>query len=215
MKRLTAMMRFRVGETAIPADKQNMKRVIAITAALVVACSSMASAQSQAPSLADVAKKEEERRKTVRKPSKVYTNSTLATPDHVTSAPPSTTAAASASGNASPPSTTPGRPAAEGKPGDVKDQAYWASRMAKARDDLRRIQMFGDALQTRINSLRTDFVNRDNRVEREKIEQDLNAALAELERVKKDIEAGQKAIAAIEDEARRANVPSGWLRSPE
>ena len=32
---------------------------------------------------------------------------------------------------------------------------------------------------------------------------------------KKDIDAGQKAVAAIEDEARRANVPSGWLRSPE
>ena len=204
-----------MGETAIAADKQSMKRVIAIAATLVVACSYVASAQTQTPSLADVAKKEEERRKSVRKPAKVYTNSSLAAPDLVTSAPPSTPAAATASESASSSNTTPAAPGGQAKPGEVKDQAYWASRMAKARDDLRRIQMFGDALQTRINSLRTDFVNRDNRVEREQIEKDLNAALAELERVKKDIEAGQKAVAAIEDEARRANVPSGWLRSPE
>ena len=190
-----------------------MKRVLAITAAFVVACSTVASAQAPAPSLADVAKKEEARRKAVRKPSKVYTNSSLATPDVVTSAPPSTPAAAPASESTSS-NASPGAPA-QAKPGEVKDQAYWASRMAKARDDLRRIQMFGDALQTRINSLRTDFVNRDNRVEREKIEKDLNSALSELDRVKKDIDAGQKAIAAIEDEARRANVPSGWLRSQE
>jgi hypothetical protein len=191
-----------------------MKRVIAITAAFVVACSAIASAQSQPPSLVDVAKKEEERRKSVKKPAKVYTNSSLATPDPVTSEPPSAASTATPGGNASP-TTTPDAAAEQAEPGDTKDQAYWASRMSKARDDLRRLQMFGDALQTRINALRTDFVNRDNRVEREQIEKDLNAALAELERVKKDIAAGQKAIAAIEDEARRANVPSGWLRSPE
>ena len=51
-----------------------------------------------------------------------------------------------------------------------------------------------------------------NRVEREKIQQDLNTALAELERLKKEIDTQQKAITAIEDEARRAGVPAGWLR---
>jgi hypothetical protein len=59
----------------------------------------------------------------------------------------------------------------------------------------------------------TDFVNRDNPVERAAIEQDRIKALAELDRVKKEIESQTKAIAAIEDEARRAGVPSGWLRS--
>ena len=74
--------------------------------------------------------------------------------------------------------------------------------------------MFAESLQTRINSLRTDFVNRDNRVEREKIQVDLNTSLAELERLKKELDEKTKAIAAIEDEARRAGVPPGWLRPP-
>ena len=40
-----------------------------------------------------------------------------------------------------------------------------------------------------------------------------NQALAtELERVKKELVDQQKAITSIEDEARRAGVPSGWLR---
>jgi predicted nucleic acid-binding Zn-ribbon protein len=86
--------------------------------------------------------------------------------------------------------------------------------MSAARTALSRTQMFADSLQTKINSLQTDFTNRDNRVEREKIQQDLNTALAELERLKKETDAQMKAITAIEDEARRANVPSGWLRPP-
>ena len=84
--------------------------------------------------------------------------------------------------------------------------------MTQARTELSRTQMFADSLQTKINSLKTDFVNRDNRVEREKIQQELNTALAELERLKKEVVAQQKAITGIEEEARRANVPSGWLR---
>ena len=37
-------------------------------------------------------------------------------------------------------------------------------------------------------------------------------AIAEQERVKADISKQTKAIADIEDEARRASVPPGWLR---
>lgn len=199
-----------------------MKRVIAITATLVVAGSYVAAAQAPsqppAPTLAEVAKAEEERRKAVKKPAKVYTNANLAAPDVVTSAPPSTAATTPEAGNATPSNTSPTIPAGQAPPPDpgaMKDQAYWSGRMSAARADLSRTQLFADSLQTRINSLRTDFVNRDNPVEKAKIEQDLNTALAELEKIRKELEAKAKAITAIEDEARRANVPSGWLRSPE
>jgi hypothetical protein len=84
--------------------------------------------------------------------------------------------------------------------------------MKTARDQIARTQIFMDSLQTRINSLTTDFVNRDDPAQRAKIETDRQAALAELERVKKELTDQQKAIAAIEEEARRAGVPVGWLR---
>lgn len=202
---------------AAPADTHNMKRLIAIAAAVVVVCSSVAAAQPASPqTLAEVAKAEEARRKTVRKPAKVYTNDSLKA-DITVPVPPSTPATAGTPSNTTPANATPaigGGQAAPVDPATAKDQAYWAGRMSKARADLTRTQMFADALQSRINALWTDFVNRDNPVEKAKIEQDRNAALAELGRVRKDLEAQQQAITAIQDEARRANVPVGWLRPP-
>ena len=189
-----------------------MKRVIAITITLVVACASVAYAQpSSTVSLADVARKEEARRKSAKKSTKVFTNSNLATPDApmgvVSSAPTASTNATAST------TTEPTIPGGKAEPAPPKgDQQFWQARVSKARTDLSRTQMFADSLQTKINSLRTDFTNRDNRVEREKIQQDLNTALAELERLKKEIDTQQKAITAIEDEARRAGVPAGWLR---
>jgi hypothetical protein len=59
----------------------------------------------------------------------------------------------------------------------------------------------------------TDFVNRGDPVQQRAIEQERNKALAELERLKKEIDENQKAVAVIEDEARREGVPAGWLRS--
>jgi hypothetical protein len=187
-----------------------MKRVIAITVTLVVACASVAYGQaSSTVSLAEVARQEEARRKTAKKATKVFTNANLASPDA-----PTVSTMGTVSSNVTPTTKEPTIPG--GKVEDVApvkgDQAFWQGRISKARSDLTRTQMFADSLQTKINSLRTDFTNRDNRVEREKIQQDLNTALAELERLKKDIDTQQKAITAIEDEARRANVPSGWLR---
>lgn len=203
---------------AVAADNKNMNWVIAITVTLLVASSGAALAQSPSStvSLADVARAEEARRKTAKKATRVLTNANLSPADPV-SAPPSTPATASGATNASPGNTSPtisGGTAPPIDPAAMKDQAHWAGRISKARSDLNRTQMFADSLQTKINSLRTDFTNRDNRVEREKIEQDLNTALAELERLKKEIDAQRKAITAIEDEARRANVPAGWLRPP-
>lgn len=194
-----------------------MKRVIVITV-LLVASSGAAFAQtiSQTVSLADVARKEEARRKTAKKATRVLTNNSLTPAEEVTiPAPPSPQPpAASGATNATPGVPTTNIPGGKvEQPAPVKgDQAFWAGRISKARTDLNRTQMFADSLQTKINSLRTDFTNRDNRVEREKIQQDLNTALAELERLKKEIDTQTKAITAIEDEARRANVPAGWLR---
>ena len=186
-----------------------MKRVIAISTALIVACAALASAQSspQSKPLAEVAKAEEARRNQTKKPAKVYTNSDLKpdTSRGVGAAPAVVTPV-----NGSPSNTTPTTPATDAGP--AKDQAYWAGRIKAARDALQRNQLFADSLQTRINSLTTDFVNRDDPAQRAKIETDRQTALAELERVKKEMEEQQKTIKGIEEEARRAGVPVGWLR---
>ena len=193
---------------------KNMKRFIAITAVILVGVAALASAQSASTKpLADVAKDEEARRKSVRKPSKVYTNGSLRSDISTGVTPaPATPAPTDKPANASPSNTTPAAPGATAKPAEVKDQAFWAGRMKAARAALDRTQIFADSLQSRINALQTDYVNRDDPAQKAKLESDRNAALAELERVKKELDDQRKAITAIEDEARRAGVPSGWLR---
>ena len=101
---------------------------------------------------------------------------------------------------------------AEAKPEDQKDEAWWRARIAQAREAQRRAEAFAEALQSRINALSTDVVNRDDPYQRAKIADDRLKALAELQRVTGEIEQSKKEIADIEEEARRANVPPGWLR---
>ncbi|MCC7124595.1 MAG: hypothetical protein IT178_07090 [Acidobacteria bacterium] len=166
-------------------------------------------------SLADVARTEEARRKSVPDTGKVYTNDNLR-PDFTKPTPPPTAAAAPAG------ATTPAADAAAStdKPADApaagpaKDQAYWSARITEARAQVERTRAFTSAIQNRIDMLTTDFVNRDDPAQRAVIEQDRIKALAELERLRRELDEQSKAIAAIEEEARRENVPPGWLRSP-
>ena len=189
-------------------------RSIAVT--LVLLSGAAASAQS----LADVARQEEERRKAVAKAGKVYTN------DHLPPAPP-VSAPRPASGAVAP--AKPAEPeAAAGTElaGDVAkpaDQATgggaapttedaWRKRVAAEREALARSEILADALQSRINALTTDFENRGDPAQRSVIFADRQKALAELDRVRKEIEEHRKAITTIQEEARRAGVPAGWTR---
>jgi hypothetical protein len=67
-------------------------------------------------------------------------------------------------------------------------------------------------MQTRINSLTADFVNRDDPAQRAVIERDRQKSIAELARLTKSVQDTKKAIADLQEEARRAGVPPGWLR---
>jgi hypothetical protein len=184
---------------------------ILYSAALICALVAGSSLPAAGQSLADAAKKEEERRKAVKKAGKVYTNKDLGTPSGPAPAAPPAAAPGAAPGDTAKPAEKPGeKPADEQEP--PRDQAYWAGRMKELRTQLERNQTFADALQTRINSLSADFVNRDDPAQRSVLANDRQRAQAELDRLRQQIEADKKAIADLEEEARRAGVPPGWLR---
>jgi hypothetical protein len=172
---------------------------------------------AQAQSLADVAKKEEERRKANPEATKVYTNKDLnAAPAPSPLTPAGDTKDTKETKDAKDPK------AADDKAKDAngkepvkekdKDKAYWSGRLKTLQDQLDQNQILVDAIQTRINALSTDFVNRDDPAQRSVIERDRQKALTELARLKKAVVDGKKAIADLEEEARRAGVPPGWLR---
>lgn len=164
-------------------------------------------APASAQSLAAVARKEEARRKQVKQPSKVLTNKDLKPVIAPPPAPAPADAPAPAEGAA-----PPGEAAPDEEQQREQDEQAWRNKMNDARQALDRSQMYADALQSKINALWGDFTARDNPVERAQIEIERKKAIAEQERVKGEIEAQKKAIADLEEEARKAGVPPGWIR---
>lgn len=188
-------------------------RILALISAL--AMTALLPVAAMAQSLADVARKEEARRKAVKGQAKVYTNEDLVRAREGT-APPDTAAATTPPGTPAPAAgSTPGGPNAADKPAspdDSKGEQYWKKRMATAQEQLNRNKVLQVALEGRVNGLNAEMVNMDNPFQRNVIQENLKTAMAELERVKRDIVSGTKAITDIQEEARKANVPPGWLR---
>lgn len=189
----------------------DLRQILSGVLAAALVLPSIAGAQT--PTLGDLAKREQDRRKATKSSDKVLTNKDL---------PASAQQPAPASG-ASTPSATPASAggtqtaapaAAEKKSGssEQRDEAWWRKRITEARETLRRNEAFLEALQSRVNALSTDFVNRDDPYQRAKVGDDRQKALAEMERLKAEIELGKKQIDEIEEEARKAGVPPGWLR---
>lgn len=169
-----------------------------------------------AQSLGELAKKEQERRKATPSASKVYTNEDL----KKIYVPPGTADASKDSKDAKDTKDPKDAKESDAK-ADAKgaksaepamDEAAWRSRMTNAREDVRKGEMFRDALQSRINGLTADFTARDDPYQRAQIADERQKALAELARVNDDIVKAKKLITEIEEEARQANVPAGWIR---
>lgn len=199
----------------------SLRQVVVRAFVLLLAAATFASAQT----LAEVAKKEEERRKAVKQPAKVISNNDLKprTPERPPTAAPAPAeskpaqpaagvAAPAGPGTAAAAGANQAKPAGEASPTEKKDETYWRNRITAVRTAQQRNQVYVDAMQSRINALTTDFVNRDDPAQRAVIAADRQKALGELDRLKKEIEAQTKEIAQIEEEARRAGVPPGWLR---
>jgi len=160
-----------------------------------------------AQSLGDVARREEARRKAVKSGGKVYTGDSLKV-----EAPPAP------SPTATPPAAPENVAAAAPKPDSnaaddpKKDEKYWRQRIGAERDALSRAELFAESLQSRINALTADFAARDDPFQRNQIGGDRQKALSELDRVRKEITQHTKTISDIQEEARKAGVPAGWVR---
>lgn len=180
-----------------------LRQLVSTTALATMLCAPCATYAQQSPTLGELARKEQERRKTLKAPTaKVLTNQDLPRG----TVPPAVPAPADSAAQPAveKPAETPDQPA--------KDEAWWRQRISQTREELRRNEMFAEALQTRINSLTNDFSMRDDPYQRAQIAQERSKAILELDRVKADAEANRKKIGEIEEEARRASVPPGWLR---
>ena len=156
--------------------------------------------------LGDIAQREAVRRAATPKATKTLTNFGQP-PDE---APP---AAVTMPAQAAPPAVTPPSAEEAAPPAEPKkDEKWWRARVAGVRTAIERGETMAAALQSRINALQTDVVNIDDPAVQAKARNDLGKALGELDRQNKQIEADKKALVDLQEEARRLNVPAGWIR---
>ena len=101
----------------------------------------------------------------------------------------------------------------QGTPADPpRDEKWWRTRISEARAMVDKDDLLIESLQSRINALQADSVNIDDPLQQNKARQQLSTTLAELDNMKKKREADLKAIATLQDDARRMNIPAGWVR---
>lgn len=156
------------------------------------------------PPLAEVARAEHARRASISEKSRVYTNADLTETRRLTTAVAARRAPDSVTDEAG---GTPAEDAVE-----ERDETWWRERITGARDARQRAELVAAALQNRVDGLWAEFTARDDPAARAGLERDRLAALAELEQTRGELERLDEEIAGIQEEARRAGAPPGWLR---
>lgn len=183
-------------------------RVMFVRAGWVATCAAAVVAFSARPvtaqSLGTVAKQGEAQRKATKSSGKVYTNDSLKSAPAPSQPAPAATPA--------PAAEQPAGTEATPKSDSAKDEATWRERIKSERDALARSEAFASALQSQINGLYAEFTACQAPTQCKDVTEKRQKSVAELERVKKEVAAHTKAITDIQEEARRAGVPAGWVR---
>lgn len=194
-----------------------MKRVIVSSTAGLLLAGSVAAASAQ--SLADVARQEQERRKAIKEPSRVYTDA------DVQKAAPLTTAAArpgkevpvgeeqAAAGHDTDKAAAPAKPA-DGKPAApaADTEAAWRAKAQQAQEGLASSRRLLDALEQQAMRAAIDTANATRGGNPAPADPNGQGRNREMERLRRDIERYQNTLNSLPDEARRAGVPPGWVR---
>lgn len=187
---------------------------VALTAGLVLVATA-----AQAQSLADVARQEQERRKAIDTPARVYTEA------DVQKNLPLTTAAArpqpAADPAASPDGAAPAdKPAgdkattdkAAANAGEPKDEGAWRSKMDQARDDVARSRRLLSAMEQQLVGLGIQASSAAIAGQKAPDPARQQEAAKEVDRLRADVQKYADALTRLENDARDKGVPPGWVR---
>ena len=184
----------------------------------------------QEPSLAELARKEKERRAQTQAKVRVLSNSDVAkfqkgtvTTGAYGEEPAAKTVPSTPSGSGTPDSTkgvtsenllSPGTPANLKQPaaGQVKDEQYWRSRFKELNENIKAAENKSVLGQLQLNDLRNRFYRESDGFYRETILKDIDLKSQEITRLDQELKNTQKQLEDLKREARQNNVPPGWIR---
>lgn len=180
--------------------------VLALVA--LVAAPTLGSAGQQS-SLADVARREAERRKAVKAPAKVYTNDDVPKGTLTVTAPPPLVEVGPDDEPAKDETAT-GEPAPDAPTEAPQDEASWRKRFADARADLTAQREALDSVQALLRVALEQWAVAPDAERRAALDRERDEAAAELTKAREVLGAREQALAALEKEADAAGVPVEW-----
>ena len=169
-------------------------------------------------SLADLAKKEQERRAKITSETKVITNDdsdkyragavTTGTP-YVE--PPAEKARAEKDGSEA--ASAKGVEASPDEPVDLqgRPESFWRQTMSDARKQVKDLENQGDVLVLKLNSLQTKFYSEDNGFKQQEIQTEINKTFYEQDLIKENLKKAKDQLDDLEKEARKSGALPGWI----
>ena len=152
-------------------------------------------------SLAEAARKAREQKKEAPKNSKTFTNDNLPTEGGISTVGDKTAAASN--------ETT----APAGASQTASDEKTWRSKFASLRHKLEQDQANLEVMQRELGQLNLQFYSDPTKnMQQELTRSDINNKVADIDKMKSQIEADQQAISDAEDELRRSGGDPGWAR---
>jgi hypothetical protein len=101
---------------------------------------------------------------------------------------------------------------ADGSSAGSRDEAWWRARVAAIREAILNGEQRVTALESEIARLDTEAIARDDPAQQATLRQQAIETRGELDRVRAGVAATHGELADVLEEARRLNVPPGWLR---
>jgi len=150
-------------------------------------------------SLAEAARKAREQKKEASKSSKTFTNDNLPSEGGISTVGDKTATPSSEA------------PAAAGQ--TASDEKTWRSRFASLRHKLEQDQANLDVMQRELAQLNLQFYSDPTKAMQQQLTRsDINNKVADIDKMKSQIEADQQAISDAEDELRKSGGDPGWAR---
>lgn len=108
-------------------------------------------------------------------------------------------------------SQTQGSPA---RPASVEGEAsrWWRVRMDAARARVEQARTALEGIEAQLSALARDIAAQDDPVQQQRLLRERQVSLLERETMVASLEQAQAAVAAVEEAARRAAIPPGWIR---
>ncbi len=169
-------------------------------------------------SLADLARKEKERRESVKEAPKVITNSdkdrfqggavttvSLPAPDPKEASP---------AGKAGEAAASEGEKAKTDEPVDFqgRTESFWRQSFADARQKVAQLELEANVLTLKIADLQNRFYMEDDGFKQQTIQREIQKAFYEQDLNKKNLEKAREELLDLEKEARKSGALPGWMK---